>query len=272
MNPDDPGGAGGAIRTKLFASCAPLVDSCVFRAVSHVAAVLLSVHRKMKRSRIVHAAAAMIVMFLAAATAAANGRPGDAAPLTNGRLVVRIYNARDVRLDAALGAAERIFNAVGIGVTWVRCGTIDAVHAPMQPACESTPVSSDVALQVLPLPARSLSAGTLGVAYLDAGTGTGTLASVFTDRIGAAAARLDLDADTLFGCVIAHEIGHLLGLRHQSGTYLMRAHWRDEMLQRTGTSAFQFSSHQARQLRDDVFRRVRAPVLSAPPASRPPRP
>ena len=108
----------------------------------------------MKRSGIVRAAAAMIVVLLAAATAAANGQPGDAAPPANGRLVVRIYDLRAVPLDAALDAAERIFNTVGVDVTWVRCSTIDSAFASAHAACETAPVSSDVALQILPLPAR----------------------------------------------------------------------------------------------------------------------
>ena len=41
-------------------------------------------------------------------------------------------------------------------------------------------------------------------------TNRGWLATVFSDRIDQAAARLGVGADTLLGLVMAHEIGHLL--------------------------------------------------------------
>ena len=75
-----------------------------------------------------------------------------------------------------------------------------------------------------------------GVAYVLKETDRGWLATAFSDRIADAATRVGVDAGTLLGLVIAHELGHLLlGSGYHGWTGVMRADWPDELLDHNGT-------------------------------------
>jgi hypothetical protein len=64
------------------------------------------------------------------------------------------------------------------------------------------------------------------VAYVLNETDRGWLATAFSDRVADAATRVGVDAGTLLGLVIAHELGHLLlGSGYHGGTGVMRADW-----------------------------------------------
>jgi hypothetical protein len=77
------------------------------------------------------------------------------------------------------------------------------------------------------------------------------LASIFWDNIEATAKRLNVDAALLMGRVIAHEIGHLLGMSKHSDVGLMRRHWSDDTLRRDRDLDFRFGRRAAAGLDDD---------------------
>jgi hypothetical protein len=86
------------------------------------------------------------------------------------------------------------------------------------------------------------------VAYVVKETDRGWLATVFSDRIAAAATRLGVDAGALLGLVIAHEVGHLLlGIDYHGETGVMRAYWPDALLNHTGE--WRFSMSEATRIR-----------------------
>jgi hypothetical protein len=95
---------------------------------------------------------------------------------------------------------------------------------------------------------QGIVAESLGCALIDLQHKAGTLATVYPDRINAVASRTGVDAGTLLGRAVAHEIGHLLlGTTDHSAVGLMRAFWSDRELQRGLTADWTFAP-------DDVAR------------------
>jgi len=91
----------------------------------------------------------------------------------------------------------------------------------------------------------------LGHSLIDTSTGTGTLATVFVDRIEVMADRARADRSAMVGRVMAHEIGHLLlGTNAHSGTGLMREIWTLAELTRNRAQDWMFSRAQRETLRE----------------------
>jgi hypothetical protein len=62
-------------------------------------------------------------------------------------------------------------------------------------------------------------------------TDRGWLATAYSDRVTSAAVRVGVDAGTLLGLVISHELGHLLlGSGYHGWSGVMRADWSEEQL------------------------------------------
>jgi hypothetical protein len=91
----------------------------------------------------------------------------------------------------------------------------------------------------------------LGSSLIDTATGTGTLATVFVDRIEGMANQARADRWGIVGRVMAHEIGHLLlGSNAHSRTGLMREIWTLAELTRNRAQDWMFSSAQREMLRE----------------------
>jgi hypothetical protein len=169
-------------------------------------------------------------------------------------LVVRIYDAYDVpshHLAKARSTVERILmSGAGVAVTWPAC------------PCVSSVGSGELVIRIAG--ASSVSpAGALGFSFVDVGSDTSTLATVFADRVSAMAALAGIDQGELLGRVIAHEIAHLLiGTNHHSARGLMRGAWKAGELARQRPSEWLLSRSEGLQVRQAVWRRSSA----APPA------
>ena len=138
-------------------------------------------------------------------------------------LLVRIHDAYGVpgeHLARARATTEGIMRAADVAVAWPRCPCL-------------TPVSSsELVVRIAGAP-RSSTPGSLGFSFVDIAHKTGTLATVFADRVQAMAAIAEVDAGELMGRVIAHEISHLLlGTRDHGPQGLMRGEWRASELVR----------------------------------------
>ena len=171
---------------------------------------------------------------------------------------VLVYNHARVSL-AILAAAEReagrILDAAGVRIIWVEC-PMGSTTARAEGPCLRKPESTDIMLRVLPPPANhGLKAEVFGFAI------TPILASVYYDsavRLAVEQQHVEFDARTILGCVIAHELGHLLlGPNSHSSQGIMQPRWGREQVRQLLTGTLLFTPEQARVLRAEARSRMR---------------
>jgi len=163
-------------------------------------------------------------------------------------LVIRVYDAYGVApstLATARGSAERIMASAGIHVTWVQC------------PCDETVGGAELVLRVISAP-PSRNAGELGFSYVDTVQKSGTLATIFADRVQRLARLANASDAELLGRAMAHEIAHLLfGTRDHAPVGLMRAMWTSSELAGNRPIDWQFSPRDSARLRQSLIRRLR---------------
>jgi hypothetical protein len=167
------------------------------------------------------------------------------------RLVVRTFDNAGIahgEMIAARSAADAILQDAGLTLDWRDCSS----------GCADVPGPAEILLRIVRAP-RGAAAGSLGYSLVNIETGSGTLATVFADRIASAAARTQIEGGVLLGRAIAHEIGHLLlGTSRHADSGLMRARWSDRELKRDTASDWKLTSEVVAQL----ARRPRARLAS----------
>jgi len=187
-------------------------------------------------------------LFACLTTMAPGARAGSSLTLT-----VRLYNTAHIptsSLVVARHTAEAMFRDTGLNVIVRVCGQQSSVD-PVD-SCSESLKPAEFVVRVIDAPAFNpmLHPEAFGVAYVVKETNRGWLATVFADRIGGAAGRLGVDADTLLGLVIAHELGHLLlGVGYHGETGVMRAEWPDQLLT-SARGAWHFSPLEAEAMRE----------------------
>jgi hypothetical protein len=201
-------------------------------------------------------AVALLAMLLAGAPVWASLDESKArVPLT-----VLIYDSFGVGVDdisAARAEADAIFRAAGIAPVWFHCGLVEGKSQDPGDRCQSG-VGSDGTIVRL---RRSSRLGesyrlALGEAQIDIHAHTGSIATVFADRVAITSDRAGANPPGVLGRVIAHEIGHLLiGTNQHSTNGLMRAVWTDLELRRSIGLEWQFSASEARCMRAEIARR-----------------
>ena len=200
-----------------------------------------------------------IVLVLAAVSTMAVPRAESQPTLT-----VRLYNSAAIpslELLTAGRTAESILRQTDLDVSVRHCGRpvlqeLDRCDEPLQ--------TSEVVVRVINAPAfnTGLAADAYGVTYVVEKTNRGWLATLFSDRIEQAAVRVDVDAGTLLGRVMAHEVGHLLlGVDYHGASGLMRAEWSDGQLGAT-SDQWGFSTSEAAGMH-----RALAPISRVPDAA-----
>jgi hypothetical protein len=168
-------------------------------------------------------------------------------------LTVRLYNTSGIpgpELLAARRAVESTFRDTGLDLIVRHCGRPVSPEDPVD-ACSESLKPLEVVVRVIDAPAfnATLHPEAYGVAYLIKATDRGWLATAFSDRIAGAATRVGVEAGTLLGLVIAHEVGHLLlGSGYHSWNGVMRADWPDALLDRDGEQ-WRFSTLEAARMR-----------------------
>jgi hypothetical protein len=183
-------------------------------------------------------------------------------------LTARFYTLADVPVGdraAATQVATNILHAAGIEILWMNCDDRVSAHQRVtRKECMTPPNPGEVIVRFVsaqlstdrinrPGPDR------LGDAYVDTSAASGTLATVYVDRVAVMARSAGLDAGTLLGRVMAHEIGHLLlGTANHRPTGLMRAEWSTALLQRRIANDWRFSTLDAASAREGVLKRARA--------------
>jgi hypothetical protein len=141
-------------------------------------------------------------------------------------VVVRLYAAGTVGADvraAAIGVASVALRDSGVPLVWRDC-----TGGPKAGGCDGSRRPGDLIVRLTTSP---VDGPQLGFAAVNADTGSGSLATVYVDRVDAAARRTHTAAALLLGRVIAHEVGHLVpALRGHAAAGLMRAVWTDREL------------------------------------------
>lgn len=186
--------------------------------------------------------------------------PGQAAVVDpEPRVVVRTYatSAAFGDLTPALAAAAAILEDAGVGVTWANCD-VAFVQRDENP-CLAPLAANELAIRFVRLPPHLAEQDlvTLGDSLVDTRLRSGSLATIYVNRVSALAARCRVDVGMLLGRAIAHEIGHLLlGTAAHASSGLMRAAWSQAALRRTAAEDWRFTVPDARAIREGVRARI----------------
>ena len=164
-------------------------------------------------------------------------------------------------LAAASEVVTHIYKSIGVQTDWLPPlrqepfgGGAPASHRPKRKTLsETSPPIAQVTVIVL-TPSMTerghIPEGVLGFAAVATDGGVGRIAYVIYDRVQAQASTGVIDETSLFGFVMAHEIGHLLlGPGSQADSGLMKGYWEREDLQRFRMLTPQFSRQEGEQIR-----------------------
>lgn len=176
---------------------------------------------------------------------------------------VGVYNYAQAPPATLVGAereAERILGVAGVRVIWQDCGTLVPANYSQSP-CQKYRGPAYIELRILPQPLKEIFRDDpLGFAIAPA------MANVYYHKamlfVGGEGS--GFAGQTILGCVIAHEIGHLLlGSNSHSDSGIMRAKWEREDMQPRSMGQRLFSFAQAKVIQAEVQRRVALPPVEA---------
>jgi hypothetical protein len=190
-------------------------------------------------------------IIFAAGFAQASGR----AAVILDSLSVRIYDSAGVLAGNRARAFKRagdILARADLSIDWRDC---PAGGVLARGACAAAPGSGELVVRLVRSPKDDPNPRALGNALIDTATGSGTLATVFVDRVTAISQQGRLDTWSTVGGVMAHEIGHLLlGSNSHSDTGLMREIWSLKDLTRNRPDDWLFSAAQREELHSGRMR------------------
>jgi len=170
---------------------------------------------------------------------------------------VRVFNyaqAPPALLARAEREADRIFGKAGLKLVWLDCTPGHSTSLPQDP-CEEAIEAEDIRLRIHVVPVgNSLQDSVFGFAIAPA------LATVYYESaLGLAKYDENEFEETpiVLGCVIAHEIGHLLlGSNGHSDSGIMQARWDRRRVQEALMGAMDFTPSQARLIQAEIQRRM----------------
>ncbi|HZI78391.1 MAG TPA: hypothetical protein VFD69_02700 [Vicinamibacterales bacterium] len=187
-------------------------------------------------------------LVLAAASFFVPEAVGRNAAIILDTVTVRVYDSAGVTprdRAAALKTAGAILSRANLDATWIVC--TPARDGKQQPGCDAAPASHELVVRLTysSPTAEDGNSRAFGYSLIDATTSTGTLSTVFVDRVDWLASTGKAVRADVLGRAIAHEIGHqILGSNDHSARGLMRETWTAEELTRNRPEDWQFSSAQ----------------------------
>ena len=212
--------------------------------------------------------AAVVLSFVSAAAAGSTR--------SHVTLTIHVYNYAEVSPQTLIQAEKvtaRIFRKVGVEIRWLG-SPLNSANKQKNSSDRIWFHSSDIQLNILP-GSMSESFGPSRDLGFAVGVGPNPeVAYVFYDRAeqlarqqmaekrlretstGIVERRANIGQ--ILGHVIAHELGHLLGLRSHARTGIMRADWNLTDLQDIAFGYFSFTPQQADVIRAEVRRRTAA--------------
>jgi hypothetical protein len=169
---------------------------------------------------------------------------------------VRIVNysqASAATLARAEHEAGQILAQAGLETVWFDCSVGHSSGIPHDP-CQEPLGASDIVLRVLPEPRDNRFQGQVfGFAVIP------VQASVYYDYVLRQGKSDDAEFDIpiLLGCVIAHEVGHLLlGSDSHSDAGVMQPRWERKQIQQATMGTLLFTPQQANLIRAEGQRRM----------------
>jgi len=144
---------------------------------------------------------------------------------------------------SATKEARRVFRTAGVETEWILCHPTRGCYVP----------ESFVQVKIFPRPLKrmTVSSRALGSTITCGVTDDCTASYVFYDKVLAFSDDSGSPIDLTLGYVMAHEIGHLMGLGHRSGG-IMSAAFSAQDLQRAAYGWLTFARDDARELRHAV--------------------
>jgi len=164
-------------------------------------------------------------------------------------ITVQVYNysqASPATLRGAEREAGRILGEAGLHAVWLACPVVPFTVGPQGP-CQKEPVATDIRLRVLAAPIHhKFQDNVFGF------TVHPVLASVYYGYAVRRAKSDDAEFEVplILGCVIAHELGHLLlGPNGHSAGGIMQQEWGPKQLRLSLMGGLVFTSQQSELLR-----------------------
>lgn len=172
---------------------------------------------------------------------------------------VRVNNyaqAAPATIASAEREAGRILGEAGLRMVWLDCSMehFGGVHVQQNP-CLDPLEATDIVLRVLSEQTQNRFQDTVfGFAVVP------ILASVYYDYALRTAKRdnAEFEAPIILGCVIAHEIGHLLlGSNSHSSSGVMQPRWERKQVKQAMTGVMLFTHEQSERIQTEAQTRMR---------------
>jgi hypothetical protein len=187
-------------------------------------------------------AAGWLVVLGFACSDTFSARAADPSPTIRVR-VTNYTEATPTTVSKAEHEASRILGEAGVNVVWIDCPLKRSAVVPTDP-CQQPLEPTDIVLRMLSDHSRNgVQDSAFGVAVLP------VLASVYYEHV-VSRARIDgadFEVPIILGCVMAHEIGHLLlGSNSHSDTGIMQGQWERKQVLQLMKGGLHFTPQQSR--------------------------
>ncbi len=162
-------------------------------------------------------------------------------------------------LDRAKGTAAQIFRQAGLEMVWTDVPVFKQAEVARTQAPRRLGVA-DLRLRILPeskVPGWAKKSKGVAFSLLPSNGAPGIFTSIYFERLLAISRRENRPAGLVLGCVIAHELGHLLlNMKGHSRTGIMSFPVTRQYLSQASRGRLVFAASQSKRLRREVGKRI----------------